>query len=220
MWLAGPAGITSPRNSPRITPRPTQVNGANIPSKYSSLRGRGFSCFEYFEQKPGSSPRATGSPRRELVLMNDGSSLHGGSGMLSDRPIFKHSALPPAPQQAGSFQRFRYATDPYERNEDHKRHELRETKTKTIAGSFMAGGNARDERRMLKRRAGVRARPHRLSLCVFLNTARLAAALAFAHTLSHARSRAPAVGRVAGAQGAAAANPALRLAQFPARGDG
>lgn len=159
MWLAGPSGVTSPRSGTAITPRPTQVRGANIPSKYSSLKGRGFSCFEYFEQPRSPRNPPPISPRPQLTLLNDGSSPQGGGGILSDRPIFKHSALPPAPQQAGSFQRFRYSTDPYELNEDYKRSELRTTRTKTLSGAFSAGGNARDERRMLKRRAPVRRLP-------------------------------------------------------------
>ena len=156
MWLTVGSRKQSPRKT-TVTPRPTKIQGALIPNQYSQLRGRGFSCFEYTEEPPLPSLRLSapaGSPRN--ALRHDGSS--------ADRPVFKHSALPPAPNQAGSFQRFRYTTDPYERLEDFKRVELHETKAKTIAGSFAAGGNARDTRKMLNGRAQVRAhtplRPH------------------------------------------------------------
>lgn len=60
-------------------------------------------------------------------------------------------AVPPAPKQAGAFQRFRYSLDPYEAQEDTKRQE-RQERQKTLAGAFSAGGNARDGKRLLKQR--------------------------------------------------------------------
>ena len=77
----------------------------------------------------------------------------------SARPLFKHCALPPAPMAAGAFQRFRYSIDPFELHEDHKREELRERAGKILAGAFVAGGNARDEKYTLKRRS-VELRTH------------------------------------------------------------
>jgi hypothetical protein len=140
MWLAGPT-TSSPRRAPTATAGPARITGASVPGKYSSLKGRGFSTFAYFEQPPGETPASTGSvvasPRRG-----------GPSADLASRPIFKHGALPPAPIQAGSFQRFRYSTDPYEVHADLKRTEVHETKSKVIGGAFLAGGNARDTRRM------------------------------------------------------------------------
>ena len=157
MWRAGSGA--SPRPGAVITPRPTGVKGANIPGKYSTLKGRGFSSFEYFEQRPeAGSPRsvrtlASVSPRAASVSPR--AAVVDGPSTLSGRPVFKHSALPPAPKQAGAFQRFRYSVDPYEALEDHKRSELRDTRARSIAGAFSAGGNARDGRRLLKRRAPV-----------------------------------------------------------------
>ena len=151
MWRAGSGA--SPRPGAVITPRPTGVKGASIPGKYSSLKGRGFSSFEYFEQRP----EAATSPRsvHTLASVSPRAAAEDGPSSLSGRPVFKHSALPPAPKQAGAFQRFRYSVDPYEALEDHKRSELRDTKARSIAGAFSAGGNARDGRRLLKRRAPV-----------------------------------------------------------------
>lgn len=72
---------------------------------------------------------------------------------VEERPAFvSRASLPPAPKQAGAFQRFRYSIDPFEAAEDHKRNELKKDRSKTIGGAFSAGGNARDGKRALKRR--------------------------------------------------------------------
>lgn len=151
MWLTSQASTATPRRGALITPKPTKIHGAAIPSKYSSLKGRGFSCFEYQEDT------YTFSPRQQMTALSPRGGLRP-DGSSATRPVFKHSALPAAPGPAGSFQRFRYSCDPYELLEDNKRVEFHETRAKPIAGAFSAGGNARDTRRALKRRAPVRAR--------------------------------------------------------------
>jgi hypothetical protein len=146
MWLAGPSQpLTHSPRSRRPQPKPTTITGAKLPTKYSAVKGRGFSTFEYMGPYEGGdkpSPRKAGaSPRgEESSLPPD----------LANRPVFKHSALPPAPKNAGAFQRFRYTVDPFENFEDHKRREFLGTKSQPVAGAFNAGGNARDIRRNMK----------------------------------------------------------------------
>ena len=159
LWVS--ANGATPRAGAAITPRPTNIRGAHMPSKYSSVKGRGFSVFEYFEQLPSEAPSPRAGPPSAVVLRNASprsSPRRVEASPLGDRPVFKHCALPPAPQQAGAFQRFRYAEDPYELLQDHKRQELRDFRSKAVGGAFSAGGNARDTRRNLKQRMPVRAR--------------------------------------------------------------
>ena len=155
MWLQD-----SPRNSPRstssvVSPRPIKVAGAVIPHKYSALNGRGFSRFLYDSGSAGQQQQqqqAHGQLTTRPSPRNSAASPRQLTG-LEDRQVFKHCSLPPAPKQAGAFQRFRYSPNPFEDMEDHKRQEMRQERAKTLAGAFAAGGNARDGKRSLKRRA-------------------------------------------------------------------
>ena len=168
MFIAhGPSSqVASPRlrwAKGHVTPRKTEIAGAFIPSKYSAIRGRcGFSSFVHDDVSATAAAAAsTGDVAAGHSHANPASpaapsprdSLPSGRGELENRPAFRcRASLPPAPKQAGAFQRFRYSVDPFELAEDQKRNELRQKRTKTLAGAFAAGGNARDGKRGLKRR--------------------------------------------------------------------
>jgi len=137
MWRAPADAPGSPVRSPRLTPRALAIQGAVVAEKYSALEGRGFSRFVY-ESEPVERRRQP-SPRQQQPV---------GGG----RAGFKHCALPPAPKQAGTFQRFRYSIDPFEEMEARRRAEVHRERSKTLNGAFSAGGNARDPKRALKLR--------------------------------------------------------------------
>jgi hypothetical protein len=160
MWLA-----PSPRRG-GPSPRPISIAGSVVPSKYSALKGRGFSSFYYDAgalppvtpkqqayggmpaEGQGSLSARASSPRQAMP-----GTLTSPRTSIQNRAVFSVRSLPPAPKQAGAFQRFRYSLNPYEDLEDHKRQELRQDRIKTIGGAFSAGGNARDAKRSLKIRA-------------------------------------------------------------------
>lgn len=137
MWRASADAPGSPVRSPRVSPRALAIQGAVVAEKYSALEGRGFSRFVY-ESEPVERRRQP-SPRQQQPV---------GGG----RAGFKHCALPPAPKQAGTFQRFRYSIDPFEEMEARRRAEVHRERSKTLNGAFSAGGNARDPKRALKLR--------------------------------------------------------------------
>jgi len=148
MWLQKDAGnsVVSPR---RVPVRSVPVRGARVSNQYGPLSGRGFSNFQfaldgqsdpYELTERARCPSSSRGPQQAV--------LHS----MSPRPVFKHSALPQAPAQAGSFQCFRYSMDPYERKEDLKRTEVRHVATRQLGGSFLAGGSAKNEKRSLRRR--------------------------------------------------------------------
>jgi len=146
MWLVqgGDPSVVSPRKK-TLSPRNVPIGGAVIPSKYSANNGRGFSRFEYQSDPYDITERARRGTSRPGTTETQ-------PPAMSPRPVFKHSSLPAAPQQAGAFQRFRYSEDPFELAQEHKRMEARKTASKAIGGAFSAGGNARNEKRTLKRR--------------------------------------------------------------------
>jgi len=109
------------------------VAGATVPGKYSMLRG--FSNFTYMEDPFELSEKERRSTR--------GSRPSSASEQLNARPVFKTTALPPAPRNAGAFQQFRYALDPYELRDEKRQEAARREKEKMGPGSFLAGGNAR-----------------------------------------------------------------------------
>lgn len=86
------------------SPARWKVNGTRLPSTYSAMRGRGFSSFAYEpSEKEKLPPKLTyGQPNPKAQQQRP------QSGGLRDRPVFKFRALPTAPKQAGTFQRFRY----------------------------------------------------------------------------------------------------------------
>lgn len=151
MWLEGTKGAKPGgpgAASPRASPRKPVIAGAVVPSRYSSIAG--FSRFSYVSDPFEATERcrrATLHGERSRPASGDSLGVGG-----SPRPLFKHCALPPAPKAAGAFQRFRYSVDPFEAEEDHKRAEKRHDAKQMLAGAFVAGGNARDEKRSLKRR--------------------------------------------------------------------
>jgi len=144
MWLVHENPV-SPRK--RLSPRNVPIAGAVLPSKYSANAGRGFSRFEYQSEPYDSVERSL-----RLASTSRPSSARERRPAISPRPVFKHNAVPPAPQQAGTFQRFRYSEDPFELKDEARRTDARVTASKAIGGAFTAGGNARNEKRALKRR--------------------------------------------------------------------
>jgi hypothetical protein len=151
MWLQQDAGnsvvLVSPRK--KVSPRALPIRGARIPNKNGPLSGRGFTTFAYSIEGQ-SDPYELSERARRPGSCRD--SKPTGMEPLSPRPVFKHAALPQAPGQAGSFQRFRYSIDPFERRDEAKQADAMQGASKTIAGSFLAGGNARNEKRSLSRR--------------------------------------------------------------------
>jgi hypothetical protein len=152
MWLQkdGPVPTRSSPRERRVSPRrPIAIAGAVVPGRYSSMSGA-FSRFTY----EADDYEAVERQRQGKSAVRMSRSVASESDAApSPRPLFKHCALPPAPKAAGAFQRFRYSIDPFEIKEDHKREELRQGAGKMLAGAFVAGGNARNEKRSLKRRS-------------------------------------------------------------------
>jgi len=69
-------------------------------------------------------------------------------------PIFAYRALPRAPKEAGSFERFRYSTNPFEALQEHNWQHAQKERAKIRAGQFKPGGKGLDaKRRSLKLRA-------------------------------------------------------------------
>ena len=147
MWLQSDAGNSrvSPR---RVSPRAQPIKGAQVAGRYSALAGRGFSSFSYSVDGQSDPYEASERARRASSVRAPKQTL---SPRLSARPPFKHTALPPAPKQAGTFQRFRYSIDPFEPRDEHKQ-PLSGRASGAMSGLFIAGGNARDEKRSLRRR--------------------------------------------------------------------
>lgn len=109
------------------------ITGAVTPKRFSAVT-KGFSRFEYISDP------------------YDGDRQGMASG-VTDRPVFKCSAMETAPKQSGTFQRFRYAVDPYERFEQQQKGMLIERDAKLVGERrFVAGGNARDPKTLLRRR--------------------------------------------------------------------
>ena len=149
------SGVSSPRNStlsprastrasPRAAPTAARVpvSGAVVPGKYSALGG--FSHFAYMEDPFENAEKERRSTRssRPMSATN--------SASASPRPVFKTHALPPAPRNAGAFQQFRYAVDPYELKDARKLEAIQKAKDKLCGGAFLAGGNARGGKTMLR----------------------------------------------------------------------
>ena len=164
----------SPRLSPRLSPRalvstgPTAarvpVSGALVPGKYSSLRG--FSNFEYIEEPFEILEKSRLAHIHPASQPSRPTSAAGSNALASPRPVFKTSALPPAPRNAGAFQQFRYALDPFEALETQRRVESHSQREKVIASAFLAGGNARGggKRSLRLRMPELRTQLHRTLL--------------------------------------------------------
>lgn len=157
MWLQPAASSRSSSPRRQLSPRHLRIAGAVMPTKYSTLKGRGFSTFSYsHDGQPDPYEHAERERRSRLSGVGGSrpgsatSSARGGAG-ASPRPVFATRALPAAPKQAGAFQRFQYTIDPFELKDASQR-DMRGTGTRRIAGAFVAGGNARDEKRILQRR--------------------------------------------------------------------
>ena len=152
MWLQASAGsaTVSPRRR-QLSPRSLPVTGTVTPKKFSTLSGRGFSTYVYSHD--GKAEPYEASERERMSASRPGSAA-GGSVAVggSPRPVFSTRALPAAPKQAGAFQRFRYSIDPFERREDSARASLHAARQGSVGGAFVAGGNARDEKRALRTR--------------------------------------------------------------------
>eukprot|EP00966_Prymnesium_polylepis_P200138 4638078-Prymnesium_polylepis.1 len=133
----------SPRGSPRGVPTAARipVAGTVVPGKYSLLKG--FSHFSYMEDPFELGERERRASRGPSRPGTAGSDTPGTHASPSPRPVFKTTALPPAPRNAGAFQQFRYALDPYELKDEKRQEAARREKAKLAAGAFLAGGNAR-----------------------------------------------------------------------------
>lgn len=121
------------------------ISGATVPSKYSP-RG-GFSNFTHMEHGPFHlHEKATRAHRHSPAT-----STHAEDSPRA-RPVFKATALPPAPRNAGAFQQFRYALDPFEALQERRRADAKAWRQKVVGSAFLAGGSTRGGKRNLRLR--------------------------------------------------------------------
>ena len=136
---------SSPRLSVGSPRQRMSVSGAVVPSRYSALGG--FSSFQYMSEPYERQERARNAGMRPISATSSVSHPNA-----SPRPVFKTTALPPAPRHAGAFQQFRYTIDPYENRDAAKREAQEKNKALQLSAAFVAGGASKANRARLRSR--------------------------------------------------------------------
>ena len=144
-------GTPGSREQPPRLLSSVPVPGAFVPSRYSAAKGRGFSTFFHINPSPDLDPRAR--PQSAPGWHKSSSSVPRLRGSSEGRPIFAYRALPGAPKNGGSFQRFRYTIQPFEALQQFTFEYEQRERAKWRAGDFKPGGKGQDAlRSRLKRR--------------------------------------------------------------------